>query len=67
MPVAAEYFEAAKASGCEAGMLFFTASETSDVVYQLRMSCELGEPTSTPQVQLKASYTISLRRHTIVA
>jgi len=31
-------------------MLFFTATETSDVVYQLRMSCELGEATSTPQV-----------------
>jgi len=50
MPVAAEAFEAAKASGCEAGMLFFTATETSDVVYQLRMSCELGEATSTPQL-----------------
>jgi hypothetical protein len=62
MPVAAEYFEAAKASGCEAGMLFFTASETSDVVYQLRMSCELGEPTSTPQVRV-----CSLRPRTIVA
>ena len=44
MPVATEAFNAAKASGCEAGMLFFTATETSDVVYQLRMSCELGEP-----------------------
>jgi len=31
-------------------MLFFTATETSDVVYQLRMSCELGDPTSTPQM-----------------
>jgi nucleoredoxin len=50
MPVAQEAFNAAKASGCEAGMLFFTATETSDVVYQLRMSCELGDPTSTPQM-----------------
>lgn len=50
MPVAEEAFNAAKASGCEAGMLFFTASETSDVVYQLRMSCELGEPTTSPQL-----------------
>lgn len=31
-------------------MLFFTATDTSDVVYQLRMSCELGEPTGTPQL-----------------
>lgn len=31
-------------------MLFFTATETSDVVYQLRMSCELGEPTGEPQL-----------------
>jgi hypothetical protein len=50
MPVAQEAFDAAKASGCEAGMLFFTATETSDVVYQLRTSCELGEPTTTPQL-----------------
>eukprot|EP00282_Hemiselmis_andersenii_P005808 CAMPEP_0114113896 /NCGR_PEP_ID=MMETSP0043_2-20121206/3153_1 /TAXON_ID=464988 /ORGANISM="Hemiselmis andersenii, Strain CCMP644" /LENGTH=442 /DNA_ID=CAMNT_0001206069 /DNA_START=36 /DNA_END=1365 /DNA_ORIENTATION=+ len=50
MPVAEEAFNAAKASGCEAGMLFFTATETSDVVYQLRMSCELGEPTGVPQL-----------------
>jgi len=50
MPVAEEAFQAAKLSGCEAGMLFFTATETSDVVYQLRMSCELGEPTGTPQL-----------------
>jgi len=50
MPVAEEAFEAAKLSGCEAGMLFFTATETSDVVYQLRMSCELGEPTGEPQL-----------------
>jgi hypothetical protein len=50
MPVATEAFEAAKAAGCEAGMLFFTASETSDVVEQLRASCGLGEPTATPQV-----------------
>ena len=49
-PVASEAFEAAKAAGCEAGMLFFTASATSDVVYQLRMSCDLGEPTNVPQV-----------------
>ena len=52
MPVAQEAFDAAKASGCEAGMLFFTATETSDVVHQLRMSCELGEPTSSPQMVL---------------
>ena len=32
-------------------MLFFTATETSDVVYQLRMSCELGEATNVPQVR----------------
>ena len=50
MPVATEAFEAAKASGCEAGMLFFTATETSDVVEQLRMSCGLGEPTGDPQL-----------------
>jgi thioredoxin-related protein len=50
MPVAQEAFDAAKASGCEAGMLFFTATETSDVVHQLRMSCELGEPTASPQM-----------------
>lgn len=50
LPVATEAFDAAKAAGCESGMLFFTATETSDVVYQLRMSCELGEPSSTPQV-----------------
>ncbi|EKX40274.1 hypothetical protein GUITHDRAFT_88850 [Guillardia theta CCMP2712] len=50
MPVATEAFNAAKASGCEAGMLFFTATETSEVVSQLRMSCELGEPTTTPQL-----------------
>ncbi len=50
MPVAQKAFDEAKASGCEAGMLFFTATETSDVVYQLRTSCELGEPTSTPQL-----------------
>lgn len=31
-------------------MLFFTATETSDVVYQLRMSCELGDPTNSPQL-----------------
>ena len=31
-------------------MLFFTATETSDVVYQLRMSCDLGEPSGTPQL-----------------
>ena len=50
MPVAQDAFDAAKASACEAGMLFFTATETSDVVYQLRMSCELGEPTAAPQM-----------------
>ncbi len=50
MPVAQEAFDAAKASGCEAGMLFFTATETSDVVHQLRMSCEMGEPTASPQM-----------------
>lgn len=50
MPVAEEAFQAAKLSGCEAGMLFFTATETSDVVEQLRVSCELGEPTTTPQL-----------------
>mmetsp|Transcript_654 Transcript_654/g.1739 ORF Transcript_654/g.1739 Transcript_654/m.1739 type:complete len:231 (-) Transcript_654:76-768(-) len=50
LPVAEEAFCAAKMSGCEAGMLFFTATETSDVVYQLRLSCELNEPTSTPQL-----------------
>jgi len=50
LPVATEAFDAAKAAGCESGMLFFTATETSDVVYQLRMSCELGEPSSTPQM-----------------
>ena len=50
LPVASEYFEEAKASGCEAGMLFFTATESNEVVQQLRMSCELGEPTSTPQM-----------------
>ena len=50
LPVASDYFEEAKASGCEAGMLFFTATETNDVVHQLRMSCDLGEPTSTPQM-----------------
>ena len=50
LPVATEAFDAAKAAGCEAGMLFFSATETSDVVYQLRMSCELGEPSSSPQV-----------------
>merc|ERR1712205_134343 len=50
MPVADEAFLAAKQSGCEAGMLFFTATETSDVVYQLRISCDLGEPTGTPQL-----------------
>eukprot|EP00286_Rhodomonas_abbreviata_P021867 CAMPEP_0181306744 /NCGR_PEP_ID=MMETSP1101-20121128/10478_1 /TAXON_ID=46948 /ORGANISM="Rhodomonas abbreviata, Strain Caron Lab Isolate" /LENGTH=440 /DNA_ID=CAMNT_0023412851 /DNA_START=161 /DNA_END=1483 /DNA_ORIENTATION=- len=48
MPVAEEAFTAAKLSGCEAGMLFFTATESSDVVEQLRVSCELGEPTATP-------------------
>ena len=35
----------------QSGMLFFTATETSDVVYQLRMSCELGEATNVPQVR----------------
>jgi hypothetical protein len=50
LPVASDYFEEAKASGCEAGMLFFTATESNDVVHQLRMSCDLGEPTSTPQM-----------------
>jgi hypothetical protein len=54
LPVAQEAFEAAKASGCESGMLFFTATENSDVVYQLRMSCELGEPTGVPQVRPRA-------------
>ena len=44
-----------QASGCEAGMLFFTATETSDVVYQLRMSCELGDPTGSPQVCTRTS------------
>lgn len=52
LPVASDYFEEAKASGCEAGMLFFTATETNDVVHQLRMSCDLGEPTTTPQMVL---------------
>ena len=36
-------------------MLFFTATETSDVVYQLRMSCELGDPTGSPQVCTRTS------------
>jgi len=52
MPVAETAFEQAKLSGCEAGMLFFTATETSDVVEQLRVSCDLGAPSTTPQLVL---------------
>jgi len=52
MPVAKEVLQSAKLSRCEVGMLFFTATETSDVVDNMRMSCELGEPTGTPQLVL---------------
>mmetsp|Transcript_816 Transcript_816/g.1961 ORF Transcript_816/g.1961 Transcript_816/m.1961 type:complete len:225 (+) Transcript_816:813-1487(+) len=50
LPIATEYFDEAKASGCEAGILFFVATETNDVVHQLRVSCEIGEASNTPQM-----------------
>mmetsp|Transcript_818 Transcript_818/g.1970 ORF Transcript_818/g.1970 Transcript_818/m.1970 type:complete len:352 (+) Transcript_818:323-1378(+) len=52
LPIATEYFDEAKASGCEAGILFFVATETNDVVHQLRVSCEIGEASNTPQMVL---------------
>ena len=43
LPVAVDHFK--EASGCGSGILFFTATETTDVVHQIRLSCGLGEPT----------------------
>jgi hypothetical protein len=50
LPVAVDHFK--EASGCGSGILFFTATETTDVVHQIRLSCGLGEPTATPAMVL---------------
>ena len=50
LPVAADHFEQAKSSGCGSGILFFIATDTNDVIHQIRLSCGLGEPTATPQM-----------------